>query len=538
MNSAVRGRFAMVLMVIATFVTSCTAAPSGPVSTGAPEISRAKITVRLEDDWRNQLNPTGLGGASDAANQYAFAVYDRLLSVNAEGSGVVPALATSWKVSLRQIVFNIRRDVTCSDGTPLTPSAIKNSLDHLVDPKFLQPNQPRPIGASLLGAGPFTIEADDAAGTVTFNSPPNNELLVVFAQPHVSIICPAGFAPGADFNKTSYGSGAFVLESITADSITVKRRPDWNWGPDGQTGNDPGRPDQITFVVIKNATTAANQLITGELDLAGIRGPDMLRVRATPGIVESGFNTAISGYMKVNEAAGRPGSDKLVRQAVLTAVDPLQWDQVWNLGEGKASTSLLQAHQPCFEPATSSDLPNPRGDLVKAKALLTQAGYTAGADGKFQKNGQPLRLVVLTTPTSGPGSEFVAEVLNKLGATATVVTSTVPITDAGDFDIQLNPGHGRLPITSSLPGMFTGAFPPAGSNQTRVNDPVLNDLLVKARSEEPGVCTSWKAWQRRLISEYHAAPFPALRIRWFGKNMKPVFVFGDYADARTFIRTK
>jgi peptide/nickel transport system substrate-binding protein len=225
-----------------------------------------------------------------------------------------------------------------------------------------------------------------------------------------------------------------------------------------------------------------------------------------------------------------------VRQALITAIDPRQWDQVWNLGEGKASPSHLQTQQPCFEPATANDLAN-RGDLNAAKAILTQAGWTAGADGKFQKNGQPLRLVVLTTPTSGPGSEFIAETFNKLGATATVVTSTTPITDAGDFDVTLNPGHGRLPITTSVPGMFTGRFPPAGTNQTRVVDPVLDDLVVKARAEEPGVCTSWKAWQRRLLTEYHSAPFPAFRVRWFGKNLKPVFLFGDYADARTFIRT-
>jgi peptide/nickel transport system substrate-binding protein len=539
MESRMRGRLSMTLMVIALFITSCTATPpGGSGSSAGPEISRAKITVRLEDDWRNQLNFTGLGGASDAGNQYSTAVFDRLVALSADGSKVIPYVASSWTASLTKIVFNIRKGVTCSDGTPLTPSAIKLSFEHLTDPKFRGPNDPRPIGDFLLGAGGFSFAADDAAGTFTFNSPPNNELLQAFSWPHVSIICPAGFAPGADFNKQSYGSGPFVLESLTADSINVKRRPDWNWGPDGATGNDPGRPDQITFLIVKNPTTAANQLLTGELDLGGIRGPDMLRLRGAPDMVESGANTAINGFMKINEAAGRPGNDKLVRQALMTAIDPKEWDQVWNQGQGVRSTSILSAAHPCFEPETAKLVPDPPGDLTKAKALLAQAGWTPGSDGKLQKNGQPLKLVVLTLATYGAAPEYIAEQFNKLGAQASVVLTSVPITDAGDFDVQLNPGFLRIPITGSLPAMFDGRFPPAGSNQTRVVDPVLADLLVKARAEEPGVCTSWKAWQRRLISEYHAVPMTSFRIRWFGKNIKPVLILGDYADARTFLRSK
>jgi peptide/nickel transport system substrate-binding protein len=530
-----RGLVASIAFVMV--VGACASAPPSG-GTGPEQISRNEINVRLEGDWRNQLNHMGLLGASDAGNQYSMAVYDRLVALSPDGSKIVPYVATSWKATLSSVTFTIRNDVTCSDGTKLTPSAIANSYAHLTDPKFLAPNQPATIGSRLLGTGPFTVSADDAAGTFTFNvGRPNNELLQSFAWPHVSIICPAGFEPGADFSKKSYGSGPFVLDSLTADTIRVKRRADWNWGPNNAKGDDAGRPDFITFRVVSNATTVANLLVTGGLDLASVTGPDVARLKSE-GFNESVVQTAVNGFIQINEAPGRVGNDKKVRQALMTAIDPKDWNQVHNAGAGVYSPSVLtQAHQ-CFEPETQKLVPTP--DLNRAKALLLEAGYTAGANGKLQKDGKPLTVIVLSDPErfDPSNSEFVAEQFNKLGATASVTPTSTAIRESGAFDVNINPGFLRIPITGSLPIFFGGAPPPSGSNLARVVDPVVDELLVKARSEEPGVCTGWKEWQRRIVSEYHALPLTSEAIRWFGKNMQPVLIMGSYAETYTFRRSK
>src|SRR5207249_2199734 len=101
-----------------------------------------------------------------------------------------PNLATSWKVTSTSdrstVVFNIRKGVTCSDGTPMTPSVIANFF------KFMTtPGNELWYGPSLLSVAPFQISADDAAGTFTFSGgEANSDIVNNFTWPVYGIVCP------------------------------------------------------------------------------------------------------------------------------------------------------------------------------------------------------------------------------------------------------------------------------------------------------------------------------------------------------------
>jgi peptide/nickel transport system substrate-binding protein len=507
----------------------CTAAAPG--ASGGAEITRKNMNIRLEGNWGNQLNHL-LAGSTNPTLTINASMYDRLVGSTPDGKSFGPYVAESWTVnSVSSTTFKIRKGITCSDGTPLDAKAVANHFQHVIDPAYKANQSYRLLGGDA--GGPYSVTYDNAASTMTITSGPNSQMVQNLALPHIQIICPAGFEPGADFNKSSYGSGEFVLDSVTADTVKVKRRPEWTWGPNGTKATDPGTPDTITFKVVENATTAANQLITGELDLIPVRGPDVLRLRGEKELNESVAYSTTLAYMIMNEDPSRVTTDKRVRQALVTAIDPKAWNQAANNGEGGPGTSVLSEKFACYSKDTANLLPNPPGDTAKARQMLLAAGFTAGADGKLAREGKPLRLEVLTTPLLNSGPEYIAEQFNKMGATGVVVQSAnTTLANDGKFDISFYGGANVLPSVGFALGVVSGPIPPVGGNTARINDPVNEDLLLKAKADSG--CQGWYDWQNHLITEAHVLPLNTLKYSWFGRNTVPVFIMSSYADASTY----
>src|SRR5262245_43830460 len=85
------------------------------------------MTLRLTADW-DTLDPALT--KSTIGYQMAFMAYDRVVALDKDGK-VIPALARSWTQSADTVKLTLRSDVTCSDGTKLTPTAVANSLKRL-----------------------------------------------------------------------------------------------------------------------------------------------------------------------------------------------------------------------------------------------------------------------------------------------------------------------------------------------------------------------------------------------------------------------
>jgi peptide/nickel transport system substrate-binding protein len=522
---------AAVGLVVGLSLLAQACAPAAPSAGSGGELSRKNMNIRLEGNWGNQLNHL-LAGSTNPTLTINAAMYDRLVGATPDGKHFVPYVAESWTVnSVTSTTFKIRPGITCSDGSPLDAKAVANHFQHIIDPSYKANQSYRLLGGD--DGGPYTVTYDNDAMTMTITSGPNSQMVQNLALPHISIICPAGFEPGADFNKNSYGSGEFVLDTVTADSVRVKRRPDWTWGPNGTTAADPGTPDTITFKVVENTTTAANQLITGELDLIPARGPDVLRLRQEPGLNESVAYSTTLAYMTMNEDPSRATTDKRVRQALITAIDPKAWNQAANNGEGGPGTSVLSDKFACYSAETAKLLPNPPGDTSKARQMLLDAGFSPGADGKLARDGKPLRLEVLTTPLLSAGPEYIAEQFNKVGADAVVVQSAnTTLANDGKFDINFYPGANVLPSVGFALGVVSGPNPPVGGNTARIHDPGNEDLLLKAKADL--TCQGWYDWQNRLLTEAHVLPLNTLKYSWFGRNTAPVFIMSAYADASTY----
>ncbi len=474
------------------------------------------MNVRVNADW-NTLDPALIG--TTPAIQLVPVLYDRLVARDASGK-VVPYLAESWKVvSPQQITFKIKSGVTCSDGSALTATGVANSLTRLFDPAT---KSALLVGAFSAGQT-YKVAADDASSTVTVDfGTPAADALYGFAHPATGIVCAAGLENPASLGNQSSGTGPYVLKEAThGKSVTVERRKGWNWGPSWSKSAPASSPDEMVFKVITNETTAANLLLSGGLDFASINASDVPRLKADKTLTDYTFTNKTPWQLLVNEAPGRPGADPAVRQALFLTIDRKDFMAVAFAGLGTPSDSLLMPGIECYDDSVAALAP--KQNLEKAKSVLLAAGYTVGANGKFQKNGVPLKVALLGSNAQGNGPDYILNQFMTLGvdASLSMVDQSAQNTNmrAGNFDAVIG-STGQTVPTGSMLSIYGTPAPAGGPNFASVSDPAIDKAMPLALGTVgPERCQYWSAVQKALIQGNHWYGLAAPESYWFGKDV-------------------
>ena len=441
--------------------------------------------------------------------------YDTLVQYDADGK-IVSGLAEKWGVTPNAVTYTLRKGVTCSDGSPLTASQVAENFTWVADPKNKSP---------LLGVyvpKDASAKGDDAAGTVTVSTAaPFGFLLESTAS--VWIACGKGLADRSLMAKSTSGSGPYTLtEAVPSDHYTFTVREDYAWGPGGSTTKDKGVPRTVILKVVPNEATAANLIISGDLNAALFTGPDRDRVKALPGAKPQSLPSSI-GQFFYHQGSGHPGADPAVRQALTRGVNLDELGKIIGQNTGKQPTGLVTI-PPCAGDTVGGN--RPTYDVNAAKSALDAAGWTAGADGVRAKNGQKLNVRLLYGSTGGPalkaGMEYLAEEWKKLG----VAVELKPVVDTkfseslfatGDWDV------GWVPIGTSMPSQLvsflSGATPPNGSNFANLNNADYNRLVEQARGTvgEPG-CKLWNDAETALVKAGDVVPVVAQNIELVARN--------------------
>ena len=148
-------------------------------------------------------------------------------------------------------------------------------------------------------------------------------------------------------------------------------------------------PKEVVISVVENDSTRANLLLSGELNIASVPGPDGERVAAQLKPISE--ISMLSGGFVYSQAEGMPTADKNVRIALTKALDldALMKVQTSDKGE-RAQRLAVTPPQICKYDAATPNLPGT--DVAEAEAMLDAAGWTKGADGIRAKDGQPLVL--------------------------------------------------------------------------------------------------------------------------------------------------
>ena len=441
-----------------------------------------------------------------ASSPLVYLTYDSLLNELPDGR-LVSGIAEKWEATAKSGTFVIRSDVKCSDGTALTAGQVATAINYASDPK----NQSFQYGLTTPTV-PLKATGDDASRTVRIAlQKPFGFLLQTIGS--LPIACAKGLKDPKALTSSSAGTGPFVLSKVVpGQSATYTVRKDYKWGPNGASTSVPGTPARIVVRIVPNETTAANLLLSGELNFAQITGEDQERLAAQK---LAQLHRPVGGtWLMFNQRRGHAAADKRVRQALVTALDLSQVVKVGTGGNGWAATRLIGLKPRACDDGTDTVTPElPKHDLAVANTLLDQAGWTKGKDGFRRKGGAPLTFNLVTFGTSTwdkPAIQLVSGVWSSLGIKTNITSSDPNATNAqlyekGDWDVLASGWHFSLP--SGLVRFLSGPVPPDGTNINSLNNKKYNELTAKAVTmTPPAACPYWYQAEQAIVGNLDVVP--------------------------------
>ncbi|KIP53186.1 ABC transporter substrate-binding protein [Leucobacter komagatae] len=474
-----------------------------PGDAGTEPVIDGTLTVGISRDPGMLFQPLNPSSALGWVSEWA---YESLVYFDSEGQSQ-GWLAESWEQTPTSLHFEVRDDAVCADGTALTAETIANNFRWIADPE----NGSTAIGLVM----PLDAEVtnDESSVTITTKTPNPFMITAVGAQ---KIYCQAALDDPTTVTNATNGTGMFnMTEAVTGDHFTLERRDDYKWGPEGAaTGETPGVPKSVVISVVENESTRANLLLSGELNIAAIGGPDEDRVLGKLDVFSE--NMLITGGMLYSQAEGQPTADKDVRVALTKALDLDELMRVSTAGKGERAPRLAVAKpQVCQYDAATPNLP--ATDVAGAEKLLDAAGWVKGSDGKRSKDGEPL-VLEFAWQTRGAEISAAAEMMaeqwaeigvgvNHLGAEYGAFIERIS-TPGASSELDVIWLAANYPVPSSLMTYFTGPSPDKGNNFASLSNPKFDKLVAEANSKTgEDACNAWEAAEAEMFSSVDYVPF-------------------------------
>lgn len=488
-------------------------ASSGDTGDQAQKVANGKtFSLTLSSDPGAMDPQMNINSGMFQMTQFA---YDPLVSVDDKGA-VHPQLATSWKVNGTTVTFQLRSGITCSDGSAFDAQTAVDNISWVENPKNKSPF----LGVFV----PAGAKASASGSTVTVKlASPAPFVLDGFAN--FPMVCESGLKNRASLKSKTDGTGPYELATAApGSSYTYKLRDGYAWGPNGATTKTDGLPAQIDVKVVANETTAANELLAGQVNSAQILGPDSKRLDGA-GLKSIGI-PSLSGEQWYNEGSGHVTGDPVVRKALTQALDLSQLQKVVTSGTGQAPTQL--AETPPTGCATNSVQGNlPATDTAAAASALAAAGWTKGSDGILAKGGTKLSLTFLYDSALGSGgsgaAELAAAAWKKLGVdvkaksepTAQMQTA---LFGSGDWDVAWEPINVSTP--DQLVPFLSGPGVAAGGNNFAGIDNSGYAASVKKAMSKTGAagCPDWQSAEAALFKDADVVPFASQVFRSYAKG--------------------
>jgi peptide/nickel transport system substrate-binding protein len=343
-------------------------------------------TLRIAYTSITQLDPYKTA-ANDEINA-ASLVFDPLFIIGKDDFQPVPHLAESWEaIDDTTWEFKLRRGVMFQDGNEVFPEGqarevTAHDVVYSVN-RFLEVSTAFTLGdiTGVEAVDDYTVRITTAAPD-PFLVTDVNRLARVVVVPHEAVehFGEEGFA------RNPIGSGPFELRSFTADqSLTFERNEDYWLDP---------YLDRVEFLFIPDPTVQTIAVEAGEVDVVPylFNIDSVAQLQETPGIV---LHPRGGSYRGLGINVTTPPFDEFeVRDAISKAIDidaavaavvePFglrAYGQVppWVSFEQDPSLSELWEYDP-----------------EEALEILASVGFTPGANGVLQRDGQPLKFSIKT----------------------------------------------------------------------------------------------------------------------------------------------
>jgi len=301
-------------------------------------------------------------------------MYDGLLTRDSS-MNVVSELAESWTaIDATTYEFKLRKGVTFHDGSAMTATDIKFTIDRLTKENAMGgQTSPR---KSLLASVQDVKVIDDHTIHIILESPwpilpamlPFQEMV---SKAHVEKVGTDGMA-----NQVN-GTGPFKLvEWRKGDAVIMERFDGYYGGASDIAPVGKACVDRVIFKVIPENASRIAALLAGDVHIINsLPAHAVNQVNNNPGTKVMAVNGTRSSYIALNNQR-KPFNDVRVRRAVAHAIDrQLIVDKLLN-GNATLINGILSPD--AF--GKNKNLPAYEFDLVKAKALLAESGYPDGLD--------------------------------------------------------------------------------------------------------------------------------------------------------------
>lgn len=459
------------LAVVALLIAACggssgsgkpAAAASAP--TGTPTVSSKTLYLQFVGPPQS-LNP---GDGTNLTSSFFYSLdYDPLIYDEPNGT-FAPDLATSWSyigTGNKTFQLQLRSGVHFTDGTLLTATAVKNSLEYVKNTGQGQSSLLNNL-TSIDVTGPLTV--------VLHFSAPTPDLPFLLSQDEVvgDIIGPQGLAHPSSLDTSSDGAGAYKLDfsqTVTNSQYTyVPNHTYWD-------------PKAIHFasIVIKVITAPtsvvaamqSNQVQYGIVDprtAAGLAGSN-IRVVNVPATW-----WALDLADRDGQVA-KPLSDVRVRQALNYAINRAA---IATALYGKYGQALDEIAAPGTNGYVPSDANHYSYHPAKAKQLLAAAGYPNG-----------FSLSAMDWSLLDPNNEVAQAVSSQLaavGVKVTITNATNPTQFGTDALSKKYPAIFFPPLSENMDEAAVQLFTPnTALNPFSTKDAQLSTMLETAAADTP-----------------------------------------------------
>lgn len=386
-------------------------------------------------------------------------------------NGYIPALAETWSFDAgrQAFTFNLNPKAKWHDGRPLTSEDVVFTLEYFKRHPYRWITVGNVSRAEAIGRHKVIIYLAKAYSP--FLSDIGGTMPVLPKHIWEPVENPASF----NDPKTFIGSGPFMFRDFNKAKGTYlyEAFPEYY----------QGRPRADRLIYVRSGKPLVS-LANGEVDLANIK-PEMADPLKQKGMViikdERGWNKKLM----INHKKP-PFDDKRFRQAIAYAVN--QQEVIVKSHRGfatPASYGLLSIDHEMYNPGTSTYAYNPE----KAVHLIESLGYRKGAGGHFVKDGQPLKVELLSSNITVAGEsvadrdgEVIKKQLESIGIQVDLVNMEQATTDSRvknwDFDLAVS-GHGGICGDARILNEMISSHYGAGSvNSARYDaNPELNRLM-------------------------------------------------------------
>ena len=328
-------------------------------------VTGGTLRYGLEADV-NGLNPTA-SSLSAPGLLMSNAVFDTLAAVTSDGDWV-PYLAESFTPNddFTQWTVTLREGITFHDGTPLNAEAVVVNFEaqraHPLVGLAVKPYFPE--------EGATTV-VDDLTVTFTLLDPNANfpsSLTAQLGYMASPTWLEAALADGS-LNQAPVGTGPFVFESRSEDSVTrFVRNDDW-WGGEVYL-------DAVEFLPVPDPDSRTELLFGGELDALQTTNQASILDMTEDGSIQNVLNDASEESFAMMNTSVPPFDDIRARQALTLATPIDLYNELIALGVNRPADQMFTPDSPFYNP----DVVQEHDDIAGAQALVAEYCAERGGD--------------------------------------------------------------------------------------------------------------------------------------------------------------